>query len=85
MDKSYFWGQESIAMKAEFAKLPTQQERDVLVADFVSKLKQHGLTTDEIKSVLNIELVTGSQSSRVFISQTTAYKAAVAKALGEKK
>lgn len=85
MDKSSFFYRDSIAMKAKFEKLTTQHERDVLVANFVFRLKQQGLTTEEIKSVLSVELVTDSQSSRIFISQTAAYQAAVAKALGEKR
>lgn len=75
----------SVAMKAEFAKLSSQQEKDALVANFVRTLKNLNLTEDEIKRVLNTELVMDSQSNRVMISQTAAYKAAVAKALGERK
>lgn len=85
MDKSSYFNDESIAMKAKFEQLKTQHERDVLVAKFVFRLKQYGLTTEEIKSVLNVEVVNESQCSRAFISQTEAFKAAVAKALGEKR
>lgn len=82
MDKLSLYYSDSIAMKAEFAKLSTQQEKDALVATFIKKLRNQGLSKDEIESILNIELVTESQGNRVMISQTAAYKAALAKALG---
>ncbi len=82
MDKLSLYYSDFIAMKAEFAKLSTQQEKDALVATFVKKLRNQGLSKDEIESILNIELVTESQGNRVMISQTAAYKAALAKALG---
>lgn len=82
MDKLSLYYSDFIAMKAEFAKLSTQQEKDALIVTFVKKLRNQGLSKDEIESILNIELVTESQGNRVMISQTAAYKAALAKALG---
>lgn len=82
MDKWRLYNNESIAMKAEFEGLSTQQEKDALVANFVNRLKRLGLSIDEIKKVLSIEYFTEAQSNRILVSQTTAYKAAVAKALG---
>lgn len=85
MSKLSLYYNESIALKFEFAKLSTQQEKEALVAAFVERLRNLGLSEDVIKSILNVELVTESQGNRVMISQTAAYKAALAKALGTKR
>lgn len=76
---------DSIVMKEEFARLSSQQDKDALVANFVKMLEDLNLTKDEMNSILNTELVMDSQSNKVMISQTVAYKAAVAKVLGEAK
>lgn len=84
MDELRVYDKDSIAMKAKFQSLSTQQEKDALVADFVDRLKRQGLTSDEIKKVLSVEYITDAQSNRILVSLTSAYKVAVAKALGTK-
>jgi len=75
----------SIKMKQRFAKASSNVEAEAIVQAFVDILKEDGLSSDEIKDILNIELLLDSQNNRQMISNNAAYKAAVAKALGEKK
>lgn len=75
----------SIKMKQRFAQARSSVEEEAIVQAFVDSLQEEGLSSDEIKKVLNIELVLDSQNNRQMISNNAAYKAAVAKALGEKK
>lgn len=75
----------SIKMKQRFAQARSSVEEEAIVQAFVVSLQEEGLSSDEIKKVLNIELLLDSQNNRQMISNNAAYKAAVAKALGEKK
>jgi ADP-dependent phosphofructokinase/glucokinase len=83
-DISVYYDQ-SIKMKAQFAKQTTEAGKNKLVKDFVDFLRSEGLANTEIQTVLNIELIMDSQGNRQMISANADYKAAVAKALGETK
>ena len=76
---------QSVKMKAQFAKQTTEAKKNKLVKDFVDYLRSEGLTNIEIQTVLNIEHSMEAQGNRQMISANADYKAAVAKALGEKK
>jgi hypothetical protein len=75
----------SIRMKAFFAKAQTADEKQRIVDKFVKTLRADGLSDEEIIKIGNIELLLEAQGNRVMISNTEAYKLALAKALGGKK
>lgn len=75
----------SIKMKQRFAVAKSVAEEEAIVKAFIDVLQEDGLTVEEIHKVLNIELLFDSQNNCQMISNNTAYKAAVAKALGNKK
>lgn len=73
----------SIKMKAEFAKATTIEEKQRIVDNFVNELRAAGRSDEEITKTGNIERLTEAQGNRVMISNTEAYKKALAKALGK--
>ena len=75
----------SIRMKAQFKEARTVGERQRIVNEFVSKLRAAGFSDKEIIDIGKKELLLDSQGNRIMISNTEAYKQALAKALGVKK
>jgi hypothetical protein len=71
-------------MRERYVKATTVSKKEAIILAFVDTLKQSGLLSHEIESVLNIEMVLDSQGNRQMMSNNAAYKVAVNKALGKK-
>ncbi|MDP8162382.1 hypothetical protein QJU89_02365 [Pasteurella skyensis] len=77
------YSQRVFRMKDNFINAKSQSDKNKIVQDFVDELRAEGISDEDIKKVLNIELCLESQGNRIMISNDKTYQDAVRKALGK--
>lgn len=74
-----------LEMREFFFKSQIQEERNEILNDLVLELKRKGLSTEQIKRILLLELIGEAQSNKQLLINNKSYMQALNKALGKVK
>ena len=72
-----------LEMREIFFKSQIQDERNEILNDLVLELKRKGLSTEQIKKLLLLELIGEAQSNKQLLINNKSYMQALNKALGK--
>ena len=72
-----------LEMREIFFKSQIQDERNEILNDLVLELKRKGLSTEQIKRILLLELIGEAQSNKQLLINNKSYMQALNKALGK--